>query len=189
VNGISVEGDIHDVEANIAHRLLSHWINKGVALIGLGVVTLLNCVSTRLGTRSADFFMFFKFVALLAVTVAGIIVAITGLAYNKEALSTDWKTTGWFEGTSMSSSEWAVALYAGLWAYDGWDNTNYVVGEMIHPARDLPRVVHTSFPVVIISYILANLAYIFVLPTPRTREMRSSTPCVAVFGGTKAGVG
>ncbi|CAK1362131.1 unnamed protein product [Cercospora beticola] len=128
--------------------------------------------------------MFFKFAALLAVTVAGIIVAATGLAYNKAALSTDWKTKGWFEGTSMSSSEWAVALYAGLWAYDGWDNTNYVVGEMIHPSRDLPRVVHTSFPVVIISYILANLAYIFVLPT--TIIDKSNTIAVA-FGGTVLG--
>ncbi|PPJ58637.1 hypothetical protein CBER1_03510 [Cercospora berteroae] len=162
----------------------SLWINKGVALVGLILVTFLNCVSTKLGTRSADFFMFFKFAALLAVTVAGIIVATTGLAYNKAALSTDWKTKGWFEGTSMSSSEWAVALYAGLWAYDGWDNTNYVVGEMIHPSRDLPRVVHTSFPVVIISYILANLAYIFVLPT--TIIDKSNTIAVA-FGGTVLG--
>lgn len=163
---------------------VSPWINKGVALLGLIFVTLLNCASTKLGTRSADFFMFFKFAALLAVTVAGIVVATTGLAYHKEELSTDWKTTGWFEGTSASSSEWAVALYAGLWAYDGWDNTNYVVGEMIHPSRDLPRVVHTSFPVVIICYILANMAYIFVLPTAVINK--SNTIAVA-FGGTVLG--
>ena len=163
---------------------VSPWINKGVALVALIVVTLLNCVSTKLGTRCSDFFMFFKFAALLAVTVAGIVVAATGLAYNKEALSTDWKTTGWFEGTSMSSSEWAVALYAGLWAYDGWDNTNYVVGEMVHPSRDLPRVVHTSFPVVILSYVLANLAYIFVLPVSVINK--SNTIAVA-FGGTVLG--
>lgn len=125
----------------------SSWTNKIVALLGLLVVTALNCVSTKLGTRSADFFMFFKFAALLAVTIAGIIVAVTGLAYNKDNLATSWKTTSWFEGTSMSSSEWAVALYAGLWAYDGWDNTNYVVGEMKRPGRDLPKVIHTGLPI------------------------------------------
>ncbi|KAF2159643.1 hypothetical protein M409DRAFT_29962 [Zasmidium cellare ATCC 36951] len=162
----------------------SPWINKGVALLGLIAVTALNCVSTKLGTRSADVFMFFKFAALLAITIAGIIVAITGAAYNKEALSTAWKTTNWFEGTSMSSSQWAVALYAGLWAYDGWDNTNFVVGEMKNPSRDLPKVIHTALPVVIVAYILANLSYFFVLP-PET--INTSNTVAVAFGSIVLG--
>jgi amino acid transporter len=141
------------------------WVNKGVAFAALIIVTLMNCVSTKLGTRSADIFMFFKIAGLLVITITGIVVGTTGLAYNKASLSTTWRTTPWFEGTSTSSSQWAVALYAGLWAYDGWDNTNFVVGEMVDPARDLPKVIHTALPLVIVSYILANLAYIFVLPT------------------------
>jgi hypothetical protein len=99
----------------------SAWLNKGVAMIGLVLVTLLNCVSTKLGTRSADLFMFFKFIALLGVTVTGIVVAITGFSWKGEA-SKEWKSRGWFEGTSTDISQWAVALYAGLWAFDGWDN-------------------------------------------------------------------
>lgn len=162
----------------------SPWINKGIALAGLCFITFINCASTKLGTRSADFFMFFKFLGLLAITVTGIIVAVTGIAYNKEALSSEWKTTNWFAGTSTSSSEWAVALYTGLWAYDGWDNTNYVVGEMKNPARDLPRTIHTSLPLVICSYLLANLSYIFVLP----HDVINASNTVAVaFGSTVFG--
>ncbi len=162
----------------------SPWINKGVALIGLAFVTAINCTSTKLGTRAADFFMFFKFLGLLAITMTGIIVAATGIAYDKPALSTTWKTTNWFEGTSTSSSQWAVALYAGLWAYDGWDNTNYVVGEMLNPSRDLPRTIHTSLPLVIVAYLLANLAYVFVLPN----EVINASNTVAVaFGQTVFG--
>jgi hypothetical protein len=99
----------------------STWLNKGVALVGLVLVTLLNCVSTKLGTRSADVFMFLKFFALLGVTVIGIVVAVTGLSYNGDA-NKEWKTRGWFENTNTNVSNWAVALYAGLWAFDGWDN-------------------------------------------------------------------
>lgn len=99
----------------------SAWLYKGIALAGLIVVTALNCVSTRLGTRSADVFMFLKFVALLSIFVIGIVVAITGLSYRGDA-NTDWKHTGWFDNTSHNISNWAVALYAGLWAFDGWDN-------------------------------------------------------------------
>ena len=38
----------------------SAWLNKGVALLGLAFVTFLNCVSTKLGTRLGDIFMFFQ---------------------------------------------------------------------------------------------------------------------------------
>ena len=141
----------------------SAWLNKGAALLGLAFVTLLNCVSTKLGTRMGDIFMFFKFVALLAITVTGVVVAATGFSFTSSPPNTDWKSHNWFEGTSTDPSSWAVALYAGLWAYDGWDNTNYVVGEFLNPHRDLPRVIHTAMPLVIASYLFASVAYIFVL--------------------------
>ena len=102
---------------------VSSWINKSVALAGLLVVTLLNCISTKLGTKMGDMFMFMKFIALLAITVTGIVVAITGYSSSGPA-NQDWKTKGWFEGTSHSASSWAVAVYAGLWAFDGWDNVS-----------------------------------------------------------------
>jgi hypothetical protein len=102
---------------------VSVWINKAVALAGLILVTLLNCVSTKLGTRSADVFMFLKFLALVGVTVTGIVVAVTGFSWKGKA-SDDWKAHGWFDGTKTNISNWAVALYAGLWAFDGWDNVS-----------------------------------------------------------------
>lgn len=100
---------------------VSAWVNKGVALAGLALVTLLNCLSTKLGVRMGDMFMFLKFVALFGITITGIVVAATGFTW-KGTPNEDWKTHGWFEGTSSSASNWAVAFYAGLWAYDGWDN-------------------------------------------------------------------
>jgi hypothetical protein len=99
------------------------WVNKSVALAGVATVTFLNCVSTRLGTRMNDVLMFLKFVALLGVTVIGIVVAATGYSATGAA-NRDWKDHPWFEGTKMDASEWAVALYAGLWAFDGWDNVS-----------------------------------------------------------------
>ncbi|KAF2262912.1 hypothetical protein CC78DRAFT_534444 [Lojkania enalia] len=156
----------------------STWLNKGVALVGLVIVTLLNCISTKLGTRSADVFMFLKFVALMGVTVVGIVVAITGFSYKGQA-NEDWKKQGWFEGTNTNVSNWAVALYAGLWAFDGWDNVNYVTAEFKNPSRDLPRVIHTSLPLVIIFYILANISYFLVLPTS---IIESSNTVAVAFG-------
>lgn len=162
----------------------SAWINKGVALGGLAVVTLLNCISTKLGTRMGDVFMFFKFVALFGITITGIVVAATGSTLRGGLPDTDWKTSPWFSGTSTNPSNWAVALYAGLWAFDGWDNTNYVVGEFLSPHRDLPRVIHTAMPLVILSYLLANVAYIFVLPAS---TISTSTTVAVQFGSVVFG--
>jgi hypothetical protein len=99
----------------------SGWINKGVALTGVALVTLMNCISTKFAVRMGDLLMFFKFVALFGITIIGVVVAATGFtAHDKPNL--EWRTRNWFQGTSTDPSNWAVALYAGLWAFDGWDN-------------------------------------------------------------------
>ena len=162
---------------------VSAWINKGMALAGVTLVVLFNCISTKLGTRLSDMFMFFKFLALFGITITGIVVAATGFTWQGQP-NTDWKTTDWFNGTSTDPSNWAVALYAGLWAFDGWDNTNYVVGEFLNPHRDLPRVIHTAMPLVILSYLLASVAYIFVLPIS---VIQSSNTIAVQFGSVVFG--
>lgn len=58
--------------------------------------------------------------------------------------------------------------------------TNYVVGEFISPNRDLPRVIHTAMPLIILSFLLANVAYIFVL----SPETISSSETIAVQFGS-----
>lgn len=102
---------------------INPWINKGVAFVGILSITFLNCISTRVGTRVNDLLMFLKFIALIGVTVTGVVVAITGKTFNGPA-NLDWKTHDWFDGTTFDMSGWAIALYAGLWAYDGWDNVS-----------------------------------------------------------------
>lgn len=59
-----------------------------------------------------------------------------------------------------------------------------MVGEFINPSKDLPRVIHTAMPLVILSYLFANLAYIFVLPP----SVINSTNTIAVrFGAVVFG--
>lgn len=112
------------VGAEVLH--VNNWINKGVALAGLTLIVMINCISTKLTTRVGDVFMFFKFVALLGVTITGIVVAVTGFSW-KGTANEEWKSQGWFDNTSTDPSSWAVALYAGLWAFDGWDNVRILI--------------------------------------------------------------
>jgi amino acid transporter len=56
-----------------------------------------------------------------------------------------------FEDSSHSPSAYSLALYSGLWAFDGWDQANYVGGEMKNPGRNIPRAIHASMMVVLVS--------------------------------------
>lgn len=58
------------------------------------------------------------------------------------------------------------------------------MGEFVSPHRDLPRVIHTAMPLVILCYLLANVAYIFVL-SPET--IASSTAIAVQFGSVVFG--
>ena len=159
---------------------LDPWVSKFVGLGGLFATILLNCTSTRLAARVGDTFMVFKFLALLLITILGIVVAATGLSFSGQP-SHEWQNQNWFEASSHSLGEVAIALYAGLWAFDGWDNASYIVGEMRNPSRDLPRVIHTAMPLVILSYLLANVSYYFVLPS----SIITSSNTVAVAFGSQ----
>jgi APA family basic amino acid/polyamine antiporter len=57
-----------------------------------------------------------------------------------------------------------AALVAALWAYDGWNNLNMVASEIRQPQRNLPRALIYGTLAVIAIYLLANLAYFYVLP-------------------------
>ena len=73
----------------------------------------------------------------MSITSLGIIQLARGRA-------TTSFTTSIFEGTSSSPSAYALALYSGLWAFDGWDQANYVGGEVSEPEKNIPRVIHFS---------------------------------------------
>ena len=57
-----------------------------------------------------------------------------------------------------------AALVGALWAYDGWNNVSMVAAEVQKPQRNLPLALIVGTSAVIAIYLLANLAYFYVLP-------------------------
>jgi APA family basic amino acid/polyamine antiporter len=57
-----------------------------------------------------------------------------------------------------------AALVAALWAYDGWNNVNMIASEVKNPERNLPKSLIGGVLLVIVIYLLTNMAYFFVLP-------------------------
>jgi len=63
-------------------------------------------------------------------------------------------------------SAFGVATVSALWAYDGWNNLSMVAGEVQDPQRNMPRALIIGSLLVIVVYVLANIAYFYVLSPP-----------------------
>src|SRR5439155_11032654 len=66
-------------------------------------------------------------------------------------------------GAGAASLAVATALVPVLFAYGGWQQTNFIAEEIIQPERNLPRALVFGVVVVVAVYLLANLAYLRVL--------------------------
>jgi len=66
--------------------------------------------------------------------------------------------TGDFGGTEIG-----IAMLACLWAYNGWFQAGFVGGEIRNPGRNLPISLGAGVGIVIVLYLLANVAYMRVL--------------------------
>ena len=125
---------VTDQAGTIKHKLL--------CILVLVITNAANSISTRASTRLNNFFVVIKFVAILGVVVAGIVVVTIGLSEpDKNVGGKDWQTKPWFgfretvnpDGSKIdwgTLSEWeklghySAALYGALWAYSGWDKVN-----------------------------------------------------------------
>lgn len=74
---------------------------------------------------------------------------------------------------------YGAALAAALWAYDGWHNLTLVGGEIRDPHRTIPRVLLVGILGVATVYMLANLAYFYVLHFPEVQHSQRVAQDVA----------
>ncbi|KAG8178907.1 hypothetical protein JTE90_017604 [Oedothorax gibbosus] len=127
---------------------------KLVAALAIGVITYINCQSVKLATRIQNFFTAAKLLAIAIIVVGGSIKLTQG--------HTEHLETG-FAGDGASFSDIATAFYSGLWAYDGWNNLNYVTEELKNPYVNLPLAIAIGIPLVTLCYVLVNISYITVM--------------------------
>src|ERR1039457_3371053 len=73
---------------------------------------------------------------------------------------------------SFTLAAFGLALVSTLWAFDGWADLAYNAGEVVDPAKNLPRALIGGTLAVVAIYLLAHLAYLAVLPIDQTPVSR-----------------
>ncbi|XP_060081739.1 b(0,+)-type amino acid transporter 1-like [Ylistrum balloti] len=127
---------------------------KDLPLLLTVSVAITNCISVRLTARVQIFFTFVKLMGLVVIIVGGIWWMSTGQFGSL--------VTG-FDGTTNNVQDFALAVYSGLWAYDGWGGLNSVTEEIKNPKRNLPLGIVISVLLVTAVYLLVNVSYLSVL--------------------------
>lgn len=157
---------------------------KGVAAILIIVLTAINYIGVRFGGLVQNIFTVSKMAAIVALVLLAFLTPSVGALSN---LTSDSSSTIVSAGGFAIALAIAGALSGAFWAYDGWNNVTYIAGEVRNPQLNLPRAIILGMAIVIVVYVLINVAYAYVLPIDR---MATSTLVAAdVADSTWGGAG
>jgi len=146
------------------------WVHY-VAAVAIAVIAALNYVGIRWGSLVQNVTTVAKYFGLLFIVIAAIAIGIP-------------KTGGHFTPMlppgSFSIAPFGLALVSVLWAYDGWADLAFISGEVKDPGRNLPRALIFGTLAVIVIYLLANVAYLGVMPVEEVRHSKLVAADVAL---------
>ncbi len=169
---------------------LFHWGHLGSVQLGLNTeelvaitiilfLTWLNSRGLKAGALVQNVFTFAKILALLGLILLGVVVARNPgvVAANFARFWHDffagifsrgnYNLSGAAGGKTVATAT-IVAVFAAmvgsLFSSDSWNNVTFTAGETKNPQRNLPLSLALGTGIVTVIYLLANLAYLSVLP-------------------------
>jgi len=159
--------EVSGVDPDAAENVMRvRWLAAGA----IGVTATFNYVGVKWGSLVSNVTTLAKYGALLFIVLVALIMGLP-------------RTGGHFtpmipEG-SFTFSAFGLALVGVLWAYDGWADLSYTAGEVKDPQRNLPRALLIGTSAVMAIYLLANIAYLAVLPIDQLRATEQVAADVA----------
>src|SRR5437016_6920652 len=163
------------------------FASYGVALLGvspratlplaIGAIVLMcgvNYVGVKPAAVTQNVFTILKLAAVAALIAAGLL-----LAPPATALYRPLPPSAALGGVAHVMVAVGAALIPVLFAYGGWQQTNFIAEEIIEPERNLPRALVLGVAVVVAVYLLANVAYLRVLGSGGLAA--TSAPAAAVM--------
>ncbi len=159
-------------EGNVLFQIIGLKITSA-QLLAIFIIALLTFINTRgieNGKAIQRIFTSAKLIALFALIIVGIYygfhsdVFSNNMAHAWEAKGVD--SSGGF--TTLSGMSLATALglamIGSLFSSDAWNNVTFIAGEVENPKRNIPLGLFFGVCIVTLIYVLANVAYLCLLP-------------------------
>ncbi len=148
-------------------------------LVAVGVIVVLtglNCRGVQEGKIVQNIFTIAKTVGLIGLIVVGLFIVHSATAWQSNTADL-WDGIGATKEFHKVSSRFAGgvwlaaalmvmggAMVGALFSADAWNNITFTAGEVRNPRRNLARCLFLGPGIVILLYLLANLAYVSSLP-------------------------
>src|SRR5206468_6017008 len=148
----------------VEHFVAARSLSAAAIAFAAGV----NIVGVNLGAAIVGVSTVAKFSALAILVVASLV-----LGASHGASVSNFVTTP--TGAPIGIGAFGLALVSVLWAYDGFGDLSFAGGEVKDPQKNLPRAIIIGTLVIIATYLLTNVAYLYVIPI----EVIRGSPIVA----------
>src|SRR5512133_173022 len=163
-------------------------------LVAIALIALLTWTNTRgleVGKIVQNTFTFAKTAALVAVVVIGLSL---GWNANSAALNSAWWES-WANGWSPQIAQPGFTFVGGLalvlllgksmvgplFAQTAWTNVTFIGSEVREPGRNLSRALLYGCGIVVVLYVLANIAYIASLPLAEIQNAPQNRVALAMM--------
>jgi basic amino acid/polyamine antiporter, APA family len=152
-------GQLHLPGAKDAIQLgLSH--QRVIAILLIFGLTILNVKGVKLGAAVQTVFSVAKIGALAVLVLLGLTLFRQPVVAAAN-FSSFWGTGDW---TVAVLPVIGAAMVGSLFSADAWNNVTFAAAEVREPTRNLPRALALGTGLVCTLYVLANVAYLNILP-------------------------
>ena len=131
-----------------------------VAIISIVVLTWINARGVKLGAGVQTFLTTIKFIALAMLVILGLFL-FRNVQISSANHAHFWGTGDW---SFAMLPVVGAAMVGSLFSSDSWNNVTFAAAEVRDPTKNLPRALALGTIAVSLLYILANVAYLNVLP-------------------------
>lgn len=151
---------------NLPAALHQDAINLGLStqrLVGIVSVVFLTWVNVRgvkQGARLQTTLTIVKTVGLAGLILLGLFVFRNADVWTAN-MSNFWGTAPWTSAVFVAAG---AAMVGSLFSSDAWNNVTFAAAEVREPTKNLPRALAMGTILVTLLYLLANVAYLNLLP-------------------------
>jgi len=133
-------------------------------LLAVASIAVLTWINVR-GVRTAAFIQT-SLTAIKTAALAGLVILGLTIGRNPAAIAENFGPAFWPAGgfTLALLPVIGAAMVGSLFSMDAWNNVGFAGSELQDPKRDLPFAIGAGVLTVTILYLLANVAYLNVLP-------------------------
>jgi amino acid transporter len=137
--------------------------NGAVRGIAIGVATfacLIHAFSRRGGIWLNNALAMIKLAIMALIIIAAIVVGAGGFPKTQNVIVANTSTSNSFKDASTDSNGYAQAFLAIIFTFSGFEQPNYVLGEISRPRRKYPTAMGIGVGLVVVLYFAVIFCYV-----------------------------